>query len=419
MLGKNRQWIRIRAICLCWVLIISGLGLSSCSNRLQTSQLFDQKERVNKTAPASKLFEVDPPEVIQQLRRGLERYSPQVAILSPKNDEVLKDTNVNVRVDVTNLPVFKDEKLKLGPHINLILDDRLVSEIYNIYEPISLENLSKGTHTLRIFASTPWGESFKNEGAYAQINFSIQKKTDDKVPDLSKPLLTYNSPMGEYGAEPIALDFYLSNNISGDKAKIADYQIRVNLDNDSFIIDSWQPFYLKGFSQGKHSVELELVDSEGKSVNNVFNKVVKEFTYQPNGQDSLSKIVRGEISAEVATTIVDPNYQPPQPPPTVPSTIETTPAKSTSTDKEKESSEPTEKAAAETTKPKSTTKLEETESSPKIESEETERSKPVIEETKETSEETKETSEKTKEISEETDSAELEKSKEAEKTEKN
>ncbi|MGK7916627.1 MAG: hypothetical protein AB4038_13950, partial [Prochloraceae cyanobacterium] len=183
-----------------------------------------------------------------------------------------------------------------------------------------------------VFAVSPWNESFKNEGAYAQTTFNIVKKTENKVPDLSLPLLTYNSPEGKYGAEPILLDFYLTN-ISPDKDKIVDYQVRVTIDGDSFLLDSWQPFYFQGFQAGKNSIQLELLDRQGALVGDSFNKIEKEFTYEPKAEDSLSKIIRGEISADIARKIVDPNYKPKPSPVKPPTAKPTSIPKSTSTPK--------------------------------------------------------------------------------------
>ena len=104
--------------------------------------------------------------------------------------------------------------------MNLIVDNEPFQAIYNIDRPITIKNLAPGSHTIRAFAVTPWGESFKNEGAYAQTTFNVLTETNDNRPDFSRPLLTYNSPTGTYGAEPLLLDFYLTNApLPRDRAK--------------------------------------------------------------------------------------------------------------------------------------------------------------------------------------------------------
>lgn len=284
------------------------------------------------TAQASgKLAETTPPEILQALRQDLEKYQPQVKIVSPRSQEVLTDTKVAVQFQVTDLPIFKDKTLGLGPYLHVLLDNHTYQAVYDISQPLVFENLEPGTHTLRAFASRPWHESFKNEGAYAQTTFHILTKTQENSPDPKLPLLTYSRPQGSYGAEPILLDFYLTNAPlhlvarEDKKDDIADWRIRCTVNGKSFLLDQWQPVYLKGFKPGKNWVQLELLDEDGKLVPNVFNNTARIVTYEPGGQDSLAKLVRGELSLEEARSIVDPNYKPaPKPLPTpLPEPIET------------------------------------------------------------------------------------------------
>ncbi len=295
------------------------LSLVSCGE-LRTPASGDgaTTETVSRNAspskPSGNISEVSPPEVIQTLRQALEIYQPQVAILSPQPDEVLQDSTVKVQLQVQELPIFKNAELDMGPHLHVILDNQPYIAVYDLNEPLVLPDLPPGTHTLRVFASRPWHESFKNEGAYAQTTFHIFTKNQDNNPDSAQPLLTYSRPKGSYGAEPILLDFYLTNaplhlvaqeNPDDD---IADWRIRCTINGNSFVLDRWQSIYLKGFKPGNNWVQLEFLDEQGNSVKNVFNNTVRLITYEPKGKDTLSKLVRGELSAESARGIVNPNY---------------------------------------------------------------------------------------------------------------
>ncbi|WP_370539410.1 hypothetical protein [Anabaena sp. FACHB-1250] len=271
-----------------------------------------------KAPPASEISgtfsETAPPDVIQALRPSLEGYQPQVSILSPKIDEVLQEDTVNVRLQVKDLPIFKDPQWQLGPHLHLILDNKPYIAVYDLNQSVVLPNLSPGTHTLRVFASRPWHESFKNEGAYAQTTFHIFTKTEENNPDAKLPLLTYSRPNGNYGAEPIMLDFYLTNAPLHSVAEtnpddiMSNWRIRSTINGESFILDRWQPIYLKGFKPGQTWVELEFLNNQGQPVKNAFNTTIRLINYQPNGQDTLSKIVRGELTADEVRGIVDQNY---------------------------------------------------------------------------------------------------------------
>ncbi|XHX76443.1 MAG: hypothetical protein RBJ76_18625 [Stenomitos frigidus ULC029] len=268
-----------------------------------------------------KIAEASPPIVFQELRQALDNYQPQVTFISPRPNEVLSDNTVSVRFLVKDLPIFKDETFGLGPHLHVLLDNRGYQAVYDTSQPLIFDNLEPGTHTIRAFASRPWHESFKNEGAFAQTTFHVFTKTQDNSPNPDLPLLTYSRPQGSYGAEPILLDFYLTNAplhlvAQSDAADdIADWRIRCTVNGDSFVIDRWQPLYLKGFKPGKNWVQLEYLDDKGNPVPNVFNNTVRLVNYQPNGDDTLSKLVRGELSASDVRGIVDPNYIPPAPEP--------------------------------------------------------------------------------------------------------
>ena len=274
------------------------------------------------SAPVNRISEVSPPEAIQQLRQALEIYQPQISILNPLPDAVLQDINVSVQFQVKDFPIFKEANLGLGPHLQVLLDNQPYAAIYDINQTLTLSDLEPGTHTLRVFAARPWEESFKNEGAFAETTFHIFTKTEDNKPDRTLPLLTYNSPQGSYGAEPILLDFYLTNAPLHQAAQansqddILDWKIRATVNGESFAIDQWQPIYLKGFKPGKNWVQLELIDEGGNIVKNAFNNTVRLINYEPQGQDTLSKLVRGETTVTETRGIVDRTYQAPKPKPT-------------------------------------------------------------------------------------------------------
>ncbi len=289
------------------------LGLTSCGEKAvsQDVSIGDGKT----LQPISQQFsEVSPPSVIQELRPTLEIYQPQVTIVTPKADEVLQDNQVQVQLQVKDLPIFKDPQLGLGPHLEVILDNQSPQLVYDLNQPLILPDLPPGTHTLRVFASRPWNESFKNEGAYAQTTFHILVKTEDNKPDLGLPLLTYNRPEGDYGAEPILLDFYLTNAplhlvaTENPHDEISNWRIRCTINGENFVFDRWQEVYLKGFKPGKNWVKLEFLDNRGDPLKNAFNTTVRLINYQPKGQDTLSRIVRGELSTDQVRGIVDADY---------------------------------------------------------------------------------------------------------------
>jgi hypothetical protein len=302
----------ILLICLSWNSVSCGITDSSkITSKRNVTQVKLTQQNNSQLVPEGKLSESAPPQIIQELNQSLRQFTPEVAILSPSPEEILSDNKVEVKLKVKNYSLFKDEQLGMGPHLNLIVDNQPYQTIYDLNSPIILENLAPGTHSLRVFAVRPWQESFKNPGAYVQTTFHILTKTNDNNPNPNLPLLTYNSPTGKYGAEPILLDFYLTNAPlhliaqENPNDEIEDWHIRVTVNGESFLIEQWQSIYLQGFEKGNNWVQLELIDEDGNNIENAFNNTVRLVTYDPKEKDTLAKLVEGSISAQEARSIVE------------------------------------------------------------------------------------------------------------------
>ncbi|MGD1928174.1 MAG: hypothetical protein ACFB12_04615 [Leptolyngbyaceae cyanobacterium] len=306
-----------RAIAL-W-LIVLALGLASCGgDRDVPIVLLDDGETIQATNPlVGAIAEVSPPESIQQLKPYLDVYEPQVRITSPRNGDTLQETTVAVELQVRDLPIYIDQDLGLGPHLHLFLDDQPYQAIYDAESSLTLADLAPGTHTLRAFAVRPWNESFKNEGAYDQVTFDVFAASPQNSPDDSQALLTYGQPQGSYGAEPIMLDFYLTNAplhwVAEADESMSDWRLRCTVNGESFVFDRWQPIYLRGFNPGKNWVKLELIDENGSLIDNALNTGIRVIDYHSGGEDALSQLIRGEIPLAQAKVLVDPNYVPPTP----------------------------------------------------------------------------------------------------------
>jgi len=202
----------------------------------------------------------------------------------------------------------------------VILDNQPYEAYYELGQPFELRNVADGDHTLRVFPSRPWHESFKNNGAFQMVKFTVksggaeankpattnagqqmsnantnsnanagppregkdmQNSTAGAVDDATTPLLTYSRPKGEYkGAETenIMIDFWLANaQLKGDGGN---YRVRYTVDNgEAKYINTWAPIWLSGWTAGKHSIKLELVDESGNLVDNKgYNSTTREIT---------------------------------------------------------------------------------------------------------------------------------------------
>ncbi len=349
MLGMNCQAKPLKQLLAIVLVAVLGWGMTSCSQPTGSRSLPSKPTQ-------GRLAEVSAPVAIQALKPLLDNHRPQVKILSPRPNQVLEDTEVEVRLKVSDLSLYQSsykqelaqnlgdgtdqtaidagaaefdrpsadstppaEPDLLSSYLQIWLDNQPYAQVDDLSSPLKLVNLTPGTHTIRAFAVRPWHESFKNEEAFAQTTFHIFTPTSDHQPQPDRPLLTYSSPQGTYGAEPILLDFYLTNAPlhlvarQDETDDISDWQIRCTINGESFSFDRWEPIYLKGIKPGKNWVKLELLDEQGNLIENAFNSTVQLFTYEPNGTDPLSRLVRGELTANAARQLIDPTYLPPAP----------------------------------------------------------------------------------------------------------
>jgi hypothetical protein len=265
---------------------------------------------------------------MMKARGEQDQAMPALKILSPAKDAVVNGSKVDVKLelsgDLKGYMPHKDPATGKGNHIHVILDNQPYEAYYDINQPFELRNVAEGKHTLRVFPSRPWHESFKNEGAFQMVEFTVKGGGDASKPtttkdgqtmanptkspaaksepsaeasatparegkdfaaslggdvDPTKPLLTYSRPKGEYkdaDADPIMIDFWLLNGkLQGDGGQ---YRVRYSIDGgEAKFIDKWEPIWLSGWINGKHQVKLELVDKDGNLVNNGgYNSTTRE-----------------------------------------------------------------------------------------------------------------------------------------------
>ena len=222
--------------------------------------------------PTQKLSLVPRPEKIidERGQRGeQDEAKPVLKILSPVQGASQDGNTVAVRLSLSgDLKGYKPEKdpgTGMGNHIHVILDDNPYEAYYDLSQPFEFKDLTPGKHVLRVFASRPWHESYKNESAFQMVTFTVKGPEQSSCDvDPAKPLLTYSRPKGEYqgiDADPIMIDFWLSNaKLKGDGGQ---YLVRYIIDDDEpRIIDKWEPIWLSGWKPGKHTVRLELLGAD-------------------------------------------------------------------------------------------------------------------------------------------------------------
>jgi hypothetical protein len=257
---------------------------------------------------------------LMKARGEQDEAQPTLKIVSPAKDAVIAGSKVEVKLDLSGelkgyMP-HKDPATGKGNHIHVILDNQPYEAYYELGQPFELRNVVAGKHTLRVFPSRPWHESYKNDGAFQMVTFTVKGGGDAAKPtttnsgqtmannnsspattapregkdfpastagevDSTKPLLTYSRPKGEYkdaDADPIMIDFWLTG--AKLKADGGEYRVRYIVDDDDpKFIDKWEPIWLSGWINGKHTVRLELLDKDGKPVENGgYNTTSREIT---------------------------------------------------------------------------------------------------------------------------------------------
>lgn len=300
--------------------IVGLLLLAACTsnNQNQTTAV------TTVTPPPRQALQVVPrPKTVLDLMRERgeqDQASPVVRIASPANNAVINGSVVQVRLnlsgDLKGYKPHKDPATNTGNHVHVILDNQPYEAYYELDQPFELRNVTEGKHTLRVFPSRPWHESYKNDGAFQIVTFTVKGGGDPTKPtttntgqvvaspspaaspaagregkdvapstagavDPAKPLLTYSRPKGEYkGADTdaIMIDFWLANaKLKGDGG---DYSVRYIIDDDEpRTLDKWEPIWLSGWTNGKHVVRLELLDKDQRPVDNGgYNTTTREIT---------------------------------------------------------------------------------------------------------------------------------------------
>lgn len=248
------------------------------------------------------------------MRGAQDEAEPKLTIVEPKEGLTVTTSTVKVRLiisgDLKGYMPGMDPATKMGNHIHVILDNQPYEAYYNIENEFELRNVVDGEHTLRVFASRPWHESYKNEGSFQMVRFNVKdgggdasrptttnngstvaaptpegkdmKESTGGDVNPTRPLLTYSRPKGEYkgsDANAIMIDFWLDN------AKLVndggEYRVRYSIDGGApSYIDKWEPIWLSGFSSGTHTIKLELVDASSGNVvdNGGYNSTTREIT---------------------------------------------------------------------------------------------------------------------------------------------
>src|SRR6478736_1849367 len=167
--------------------ILSACGVPAANNSTTINGNSDTAN-ANASPAAQTLTVVDRPQKIVDLmasRGDQDNAKPVLKIVAPKADSTVNSSTVRVQLQLTgDLKGYKpmmDESTHTGNHIHVILDNQPYEAYYNIDQPFELRNVGDGDHTLRVFPSRPWHESYKNEGAFQMVKFTVKNGGADNT----------------------------------------------------------------------------------------------------------------------------------------------------------------------------------------------------------------------------------------------
>jgi hypothetical protein len=275
------------------------LGLLGCSQQSSPLSMADNALKGVLTQQTN-IEEVSSPVEIQQLRRSLSSQAPQVKIVGIKPDATIEQTTASIQFEVDDFPIFKDSELKLGPHLTVLLDDQPYADVYDAKQSITFTDLKAGTHRVQVFASTPWNESLKTPGAFDQLSFNVFAPTQANRAAVDQPRLIYGQPQGEYGAEPILLDYILTPPLAQTQPNM---KVQVTVNGNSFVTEEQPPIYLTGFKSGTNWVKVEVLGSNERAIAPP-SEIIQLVTLKTGGTDTLSKLIRGDLAAKDAGQII-------------------------------------------------------------------------------------------------------------------
>lgn len=239
---------------------------------------------------------------IMPVARTPEAGTISIRIAVPKEGQIVSTpVNIQFRIDGYALGAGSSQfqrsqeiaETKMGQTVRVVIDNHPMFQVnqpaiepfdeatwfydmsYKFEVPFQLRN---GMHTVRMFPARAFGEGLKGDGCFVSSYFYVGDERDNPKLDISGPYIIYNEPSSYMYLEegkPVLFDFYVVNTeLSPDG-----YKVKLTIDGSTNrMITAWQPYYIYGLSKGRHTVQIELLDEQGKLVAGEFNKIQQVIT---------------------------------------------------------------------------------------------------------------------------------------------
>ncbi|NLA23412.1 MAG: T9SS type A sorting domain-containing protein, partial [Bacteroidales bacterium] len=179
---------------------------------------------------------------------------PKLTIISPTNNAVFNETNVDIVFSTTNFELGTDGKLKYTINNE--------DAVYVTESPISLTNLDYGTYSI-VFELVDINENSLDPIVQENLNFNIEQVQPEL--DIINP--TDNQTIN---GNSVNLVFEINNFELGVDGKLA-----VALDNeDVYYTISTDPIEFADLTYSSHTIRLELVDMDENSLDPAIEDIV-------------------------------------------------------------------------------------------------------------------------------------------------
>ena len=210
----------------------------------------------------------------------------QIRVRQPELGATVQPGAVEFACDVSNFrlgvpPAAPEAGMTMSPlgqSITTIIDNETVNEHAT---PTFAENLTVGDHTILTFLTRSTRESLKHRLAYDLRNVHVgNAPTTGPLYNVRAPGIFYNLPRGTYTgdeADKILLDFYLVNAVLEDEGT----SVRLTINKTPFTLGRWAAYTLEGLPMGPNTIQMELIDEEGKLIPGPYNSVTKTITLRP------------------------------------------------------------------------------------------------------------------------------------------
>src|SRR5688572_22411230 len=172
-----------------FLLVALSVSLAACGSSPTNTTSSNASNAANSSPAAQTLTVVDTPQRIKDMmatRGEQDTAAPTIKIVEPAANATVNSSTVKVKLDLggdlKGYKPHKDPQTQMGNHIHIILDNQPYEAYYELGQPFELRNVSEGRHTIRVFASRPWHESYKNEGSFQMVTFTVKGGGDASKP---------------------------------------------------------------------------------------------------------------------------------------------------------------------------------------------------------------------------------------------